>query len=86
MVWDGWDGNDYEIVLYDGTTTTQLTNNSYDDSYPQVSGSNVVWHGSDGNDYEIFMASLVPEPSTIAMLISLALCGIGYGWWRGRGH
>ncbi|MHC4445016.1 MAG: TolB family protein, partial [Planctomycetota bacterium] len=46
---------DSEIFLYDGTSTTQLTNNSYGDYFPQVSGSNVVWQGYDGNDYEIFL-------------------------------
>jgi len=68
-------------------TVTQLTDNSYDDKAPQVSGSNVVWSGYDGNDYEIFLAtasesSVVPEPS------SIVLCGMGivtmcgYGWRR----
>ena len=28
-VWDGWDGNDVEIFLYDGSTVTQLTDNNY---------------------------------------------------------
>ena len=36
-------------------TITQLTNDSYDDYYPQVYGSNVVWDGWDGSDYEIFL-------------------------------
>ncbi len=32
----------------------QVTDNSYDDYYPQISGNNVVWQGSDGIDDEIF--------------------------------
>jgi len=36
-------------------TITRLTYDSYFDSDPQVSGSNVVWYGSDGHDTEIFM-------------------------------
>lgn len=35
-------------------TTTQVTDNSYYDWYPQISGNNVVWWGSDGSDDEIF--------------------------------
>ena len=35
-------------------TVTQLTDNSYDDSVPQIYALNVVWQGYDGNDYEIF--------------------------------
>ena len=53
VVWQGCDGtncddggNDFEIFLYDGETTTQLTDNSYDDVAPQISGSNVVWRGA----------------------------------------
>ena len=36
---------------------TQLTDNSYDDFYPQVSGSNVVWHGfgGSGGTGEVFL-------------------------------
>ncbi len=34
--------------------TTQLTDDSYADYLPQVSGNNVVWYGSDGSDNEIF--------------------------------
>ncbi len=32
----------------------QITDNSYADGEPQISGANVVWLGHDGNDYEIF--------------------------------
>jgi subtilisin-like proprotein convertase family protein len=54
VVWQGYDGNDYEIFLYNGTTVVQLTNNSYDDEDPQIDNGQVVWQGYDGNDYEIF--------------------------------
>ncbi len=32
----------------------QLTNRSITNSYPEISGSNVVWTGWDGTDYEIY--------------------------------
>ena len=32
-----------EIYLWDGVTTTQITNNDTDDRWPAISGSNVVW-------------------------------------------
>ena len=57
MVCEGWDGSDYEIYLYDGTTATQLTDNSYDDYFPQINANGyVVWEGWDGLDEEIFLA------------------------------
>lgn len=60
VVWQGWDGNDYEIFLYDGTTTIQLTDNDCADRPPRVSGSNVVWDGQGTpggiHAFEIFLA------------------------------
>ena len=55
MVWQGDDGDDCEIYLWDGVTTTQITNNSTNDGYPAISGSNVVWEGYDGSDCEIYL-------------------------------
>ena len=55
MVWRGHDGNDDDIFLYDGNNTTNISNNSYYDYYPQISGSNVVWICHDGDDGEVFV-------------------------------
>jgi len=47
---------DSEIYLYNGTATTPITNNIYDDDNPQINaGGNIVWEGDDGSDYEIFL-------------------------------
>lgn len=55
VVWQGWDGHDYEVFLFDGQTTKQLTDNSYDDvlgtpEYARQVNSNgtVVWSGRTG--------------------------------------
>jgi hypothetical protein len=60
----GWDGNDWEIFVYSISTqsTTQITNNSYDDRYPRVRGKRIVWQYLDGpdtksGDYEIMLAT-----------------------------
>ena len=59
VVWSSrFGGNDDEIFLYNGTTNIQLTNNSYDDSNPQIWGDKVVWQGYDGNDDEIYLTIL----------------------------
>ena len=50
VVWAGNDGNDSEIFLYDGITTTQLTDNDSVDFFPFVSGNNVVWTGGSSSD------------------------------------
>jgi hypothetical protein len=43
IAWMRYDGNDNEIMYYDGTTVRQLTNNGVDDKFPQISGQRVVW-------------------------------------------
>ena len=82
VVWHGLVGPDAEIFLYNGSTTSPLTDDSYDDWSPQVSGSNVVWQGYDGNDYESFLAEPIPEPCTIVMLLA-GIAGLG-GYMRRR--
>jgi len=42
------------ITFAGSWTITQLTDNSTDDTYPAISGTNVVWMGWDGSDYEIY--------------------------------
>ena len=40
------------------TSTTQLTNNAYDDRTPDInSHGEIVWYGYDGSDNEIFLAT-----------------------------
>ena len=58
VVWYGYDGSDYEIFLYDGSSIVQLTDNEFNDSMPGISGNgHVVWNGGGGykNDSEIFL-------------------------------
>jgi beta propeller repeat protein len=54
VAWTAYDGNDYEIYFYNGSTTTRLTDNSVDDLAPQISGTNVVWQSGTGSSADIF--------------------------------
>lgn len=57
VVWNDWEGDlngDEEIFYYDGTSTTQLTDNDTHDQLPRISGTNVVWQGGVG-DTDIFL-------------------------------
>ncbi len=49
VVWSSFEataGDDTEIFLYDGTTTTQLTHNNDDDALPHINASGeVAWRG-----------------------------------------
>ncbi len=58
VTWSGYDGgSDYEIFLYDGTSTIQVTNNTIDlEQNPEINDIGwITWQGWDGSDYEIFL-------------------------------
>lgn len=49
------DAGDYEILLYDGTSTTRLTDDDYGDGNPQINNSGLVfWTGGNDSGYGIF--------------------------------
>jgi Tol biopolymer transport system component len=60
VVWQGFDGTDFEIFVYDNAmhVTTQLTNNTYEDNSPQINNNGqVVWVGQTyfgGGNKDIF--------------------------------
>lgn len=60
VVWEGHDGGDNEIYLYNLTTkvTTPLTDNSGNDFFPQISDTHVVWQGSSDGDNEVFLHNI----------------------------
>lgn len=66
IAWQGFDGNDWEIYGWDGTTIYQITDNDYDDRWPDLSdAARIVWHAhsvqtAGGNRTEIYAAPLGP--------------------------
>lgn len=44
VAWQSWDGHDWEVMLYDGTTTQKLSNNELPDINPYVSNDYVMWN------------------------------------------
>jgi len=62
VVWYGHDGNDYEIMLYDGSTATPITENDYTDEYPQINANgHVVWEGYSSIEKKMNPAGSGPE-------------------------
>lgn len=53
VAWSGFDGNDYEIYLWDGTSVTQITDDATDDLRPRLHDGKLVWERFDGGDHEI---------------------------------
>ncbi|MEW6141538.1 MAG: CARDB domain-containing protein [Chloroflexota bacterium] len=43
VVWYAKDTSDYELLYYDGSIVTKLTNNTIHDTYPQIEGTQIVW-------------------------------------------
>ncbi len=87
VVWEGFDGNDWEIYLFSGDyydeeeelpIILQLTDNSTDDHFASLwstgPGVNVVWTGyeEDGSDLEIFLyESAFPGATSQAKTVRL---------------
>ena len=55
-VWQGYDGITYQIYLYDGNTTTQITSGTVGSYDPHISNGKVVWE-SNGQIYLYDIAS-----------------------------
>jgi hypothetical protein len=56
VVWQGYDGNDYEIYMYEWLIdwVWQITDNSYDDVNPKINNNgDIAWQGRDGSEYQI---------------------------------
>ena len=43
IVWQAWDGNDWEVMYYDGTYTDQITNNQSQDIGPTIEDGYILW-------------------------------------------
>ncbi len=69
VVWKGWDGSDQEIYFWDGSTTTQVTDNDVDDETPDVYDFDVVWSNDEDGDSDIYMTT-IPEPSSTALSVA----------------
>ena len=53
VAWQQYDGHDWEIYLYDGSTIKQLTDNDVDDTVPDVSNGHVAWYRGEYDDTDI---------------------------------
>ena len=46
VTWMANVGSNYEVFVYDGEKTLQVTNNDYDDELPEISNGRVIWSGN----------------------------------------
>lgn len=59
ITWYGWDGEDFEILLYDHAqrVITQVTDNRFDDESPRIWGESLVWEGFPAVEPDIYFWS-----------------------------
>ena len=55
--WIGYDGNDYEIFLYDGSQVIQVTDNDSNDNRVRLYGDKLVWQNGATQDIKMYTIS-----------------------------
>jgi hypothetical protein len=56
IVWNGSDGNDSEIFLYNGSQIIQITDNEYLDNKADINDFGyIVWEGGSGTLSEVYL-------------------------------
>ena len=64
IVWQAWDGNDWEIMLFDGSYTEQLTENDVEDVAPVIQDGYVLWNVLGGSEQQARVYSLDTKETT----------------------
>jgi hypothetical protein len=56
IVWQAWDNNDWEIMLFDGSYTEQLTENDSQDVAPVIQDEYVLWNilGTENQEARVY--------------------------------
>lgn len=68
--WEIWDGNDWEICVYNGDEITQITDNDTDDVGIKLSAPLLFWRSWDGMDWEIHKTKLPSCPVSVVCKIA----------------
>ena len=64
IVWQAWDGNDWEVMLFDGSYTEQLTDNDVQDVAPVIQDGYVLWNVLGGEEQQARVYSLDTKETT----------------------
>jgi hypothetical protein len=59
IAWQAWDGNDWEIMFFDGTYTEQITDNELEDVAPVIEDEYILWTVLGGEEQEARVYSIV---------------------------
>jgi len=58
IVWQAWDGNDWEVIFFDGQFTDQITDNDVQDVTPVIEDGYVLWSVLGGTTAEARVYSI----------------------------
>lgn len=58
VVWQAWDGNDWEVMYFDGKFTDQITDNTLQDVSPVIEDNYILWSVLGGEEQEARVYSL----------------------------
>jgi len=93
VVWQGQGGTDggtdYEIFWYDGSTTTQLTENALADRFPEISSLGVMWERGSGTSQEVILHDFISETPLTSNAVfdgNAALIDNRVVWEQGSGN
>ncbi len=64
IVWQAWDGNDWEIMHFDGAYTEQLTDNIVQDVAPVIQDGYVLWNVLGGAEQQARVYSIDTKETT----------------------
>ncbi len=99
IAWEEFDGNDYEIYLYDDVTNTvtQLSNNQIDDKLEAASDGGIVWENVNENTRTLFfydrsqgdIAQLTADDTSVSIADRITstielITDVGVVWRRGE--
>lgn len=52
-VWQGWVGNDWEVMMAEEDVVTMLTDNTDPDIVPRITGDYIMWQSFEGNAWRV---------------------------------
>lgn len=78
IVYSGYDGDDYEIYLYeiDSGHITQLTDNDTSDRYPKIRGDRIVWRAEDNDENSTIMMAYIKDASPWILFMPAILSAV----------
>jgi hypothetical protein len=60
-VWQGWVGNDWEVMMQDGERVEMLTDNTVHDVGPRINGNHIIWQTEKEGGWDIRLYNILTK-------------------------